>query len=259
MEWQAVYVLWLREMKNMYRAKSRIIGALGMPFFFLVFMSLGFRRAEIPGVPPGDYVLFLTPGIIGMTTLFSSMFAGISVLWDKQFGFMREVMVAPVSRLSIVIGRALGGASVSLTQSILIMILSIPVGFRISSPLMIVPAIALMSIISFGFIGLGLIFAALMNDPHGFSLIVNFVIFPIFLLSGAIIPIETLPSWLLPACYANPLTYGVDMLRFMLLDADVAHEMTKFPALVSMAVVLSFAVLTLGISTILFENEEDYQ
>ena len=250
MSWQAVYVLWLREMKNMWRAKSRVVGTLGMPFFFLAFLGLGFQRAEIPGVPAGEYVLFLTPGIIGMTILFSSTFAGISVIWDRQFGFLKEVMVASVSRLSIVIGRACGGATVSLIQGISILVLSIPLGFRFEL-WATAPAIAVMCLISFGFIGLGLIFAALMSDPHGFSLVMNFVVFPIFLLSGALFPVDALPAWLLPACYADPLTYGVDCLRCVL-----SPEIAKFPLLLDLSMLILFASLTLGSSTLLFEHAE---
>ncbi|MCW3133567.1 MAG: ABC transporter permease [Methanophagales archaeon] len=251
--WQAIYVLWLREMKGMWRAKSRVVGALGMPVFFLAFLGLGFGHASIPGIPEDmDYIEFLTPGIIGMTMLFSSMFAGISVLWDKEFGFLKEVMVAPVSRLSIVLGRITGGSTVSVMQGILILALSTLLGFKITGLISVILALMFMCLISFTFIGLGLIFASRMRDMQGFSLIVNFVMFPIFLLSGALFPVEALPVWLTPVCYANPLTYGVDGLRGVLLGARASD----FFVLLDFLVTSAFSLGMVCIGSYLFESTE---
>jgi len=254
---QAIYVLWLREMKGMWRTKSRVIGALGMPVFFLAFLGLGFGHASIPGIPAGiNYIEFLTPGIIGMTILFSSMFAGISVLWDKEFGFLKEVMVAPVSRLSIVLGRIAGGSTVSVMQGILILALStLPLlGFKITGLIPVILAVGFMCLISVTFIGLGLIFASRMRDidMQGFSLIVNFVMFPIFLLSGALFPVKALPSWLVPVCYANPLTYGVDGLRGVLLGAGASG----FSVLLDFIVVFAVSIGMVSIGSYLFESTE---
>ncbi|HID20308.1 MAG TPA: multidrug ABC transporter permease [Methanophagales archaeon] len=250
---QAIYVLWLREMKGMWRAKSRVVGSLGMPIFFLAFLGLGLEHASIPGLPAGvDYVEFLTPGIIGMTLLFSSMFAGISVLWDKEFGFLKEVMVAPVSRLSIVLGRTAGGSTVSIMQGLLILALSTLLGFKISGVIPFMLAIVFMCLISFTFIGSGLIFASRMRDMQGFTLIVNFVMFPTFLLSGALFPIQELPSWLVPVCYANPLTYGVDGLRGVLLGA----EASGVPILFDFVLITALSIGMVGIGSYLFESTE---
>lgn len=253
LSFQAIYVLWLREMKGMWRAKSRVVGSLGMPIFFLAFLGLGLEHASMPGLPAGvDYVDFLTPGIIGMTLLFSSMFAGISVLWDKEFGFLKEVMVAPVSRLSIVLGRTAGGSTVSVMQGLLILALSTLLGFKISGVIPIMLAIVFMCLISFTFIGLGLIFASRMRDMQGFTLIVNFVMFPTFLLSGALFPVQDLPSWLVPVCYANPLTYGVDGLRGVLLGADASG----LPISLDFVLITGFSICMVGIGSYLFESTE---
>ncbi len=271
--WQAIYVLWLREMKGMWRAKSRVVGALGMPIFFLAFLGLGFGQASIPGIPAGvSYVEFLTPGIIGMTMLFSSMFAGISVLWDKEFGFLKEVMVAPVSRLSIVLGRVAGGSTVSVLQGCLILTLSsLMMGFRVRGsaggvapvPVSLLLALIFMCLISVTFIGLGLIFASRMRDMQGFSLVVNFVMFPIFLLSGALFPVETLPAWLVPLCYANPLTYGVDGLRGVLLGglgglggAGAGVGVAEFPVLLDLLLTAASSVGMVSVGSYLFESTE---
>ncbi|MEA2033660.1 MAG: ABC transporter permease [Euryarchaeota archaeon] len=251
--WQAIYVLWLREMKGTWRAKSRVVGALGMPVFFLAFLGLGFGHASIPGIPEDmDYIEFLTPGIIGMTMLFSSMFAGISVLWDKEFGFLKEVMVAPVSRLSIVLGRIAGGSTVSVMQGILILALSTLLGFKITGMIPVIFGVMFMCLISVTFIGLGLIFASRMRDMQGFSLIVNFVMFPIFLLSGALFPVKALPSWLVPVCYANPLTYGVDGLRGVLLGAGAS----EFSVLLDFIVVFAVSIGMVCVGSYLFESTE---
>jgi ABC-2 type transport system permease protein len=210
----AIYVLWLREMKRYLRTKSRIFGSLAIPLFFLAFLGMGFNRMAIPGVS-GDlgYIRYLVPGIVGMSLLFQSMFAGLSVLWDREFGFLKEIMVAPVSRVSIVLGRIAGGATTALIQGILILVISFALGFRIESLPAILPALAFMVLISMSFIGLGLVFASRIKDMQGYSLIMNFVVFPLFFLSGALYPLDNIPAWLRVLSHADPLTYGVDGLR----------------------------------------------
>ncbi|MDD1713367.1 MAG: ABC transporter permease [Methanoregulaceae archaeon] len=248
---QAVYMLWLREMKRTWRAKSRMIGSLIMPLFFLLFLGTGFRRAAMPGIPPGvDYITFLIPGVVGMSLLFSSMFGGLQVLWDKEFGFLKEIMVTPVSRLSIVLGRMAGGSTVALLQSFAILFMSMAFGFRIHSPAGLVLAVGFMFLIAFTFIGLGLAFASRMKDMHGFQLVMNFVVFPIFFLSGALYPIQGLPKAIKPLVYLDPLTYGVDGLRGSLLGSSVRSLALDFAIL---AVICAF-IVTLG--SILFESSD---
>jgi ABC-2 type transport system permease protein len=247
----AIYILWLREMKRTWRAKSRVIGTLIMPLFFLAFLGFGFRRAVIPGIPAEvNYGSFLTPGIIGMTMLFTSMFAGISVLWDKEFGFLKEIMVTPVSRTSIVLGRIAGGATSSLVQGTMILLLSTLLGFKIPNIASFFLALVLMCLISFTFIGLGLIFASRMKDIQGFSLIMNFVIFPLFFLSGALYPLDELPRWLNILAYLDPLTYGVDGLRAVLLGAS------KFSLLLDFGVIAIACVFLVMLGSYLFERSE---
>jgi ABC-2 type transport system permease protein len=215
----AVYVLWLREMKRYFRAKSRILGSLAIPFFFLAFLGLGFNRMAVPGVAGGlNYIRYLVPGIVGMSLLFQSVFAGLSVLWDREFGFLKEIMVAPVSRVSLVLGRIAGGMTTALVQGLLVLAVSFLVGFRIGSMPGIFLALLFMVLVSTSFIGLGLIFASRIKDMQGYSLIMNFVVFPLFFLSGALYPLGNLPSWLQVLSYLDPLTYGVDGLRGALIN-----------------------------------------
>jgi len=215
----AVYVLWLREMKRYFRAKSRILGSLAIPFFFLAFLGLGFNRMAVPGVAGSlNYIRYLVPGIVGMSLLFQSVFAGLSVLWDREFGFLKEIMVAPVSRVSIVLGRIAGGMTTALVQGLLVLAVSFLVGFRIASVPGILLALLFMVLVSTSFIGLGLIFASRIKDMQGYSIIMNFVVFPLFFLSGALYPLGNLPSWLRVLSYFDPLTYGVDGLRGALIN-----------------------------------------
>jgi ABC-2 type transport system permease protein len=214
----AIYVLWLRELKRLFRAKSRLIGTLLMPIFFLGFLGMGFKRSSIPGVPSNmAYSAFLTPGILGMSILFSSTFAGLSVIWDREFGFLKEIMVAPVSRVSIVLGRIAGGITTSLFQALVILLVSILAGFRPYAWPMLLAGLLVMVLISMTFIGLGLSFASRMRDMQGFNLVMNFVIFPMFFLSGALFPLNSFPGWVRTVSRFDPLTYGVDGLRAALL------------------------------------------
>ena len=248
---QAILMLWLREMKRTWRAKSRIIGSLMMPIFFLVFLGSGFRRATLPNMPEGvDYITFLIPGAVGMMLLFSSIFGGLQVLWDKEFGFLKEIMVTPVSRLSIVLGRMAGGSTVALLQSLLILFLSSLFGFHIKSAVGFFIALIFMVLIAFTFIGLGLAFASRMKDMHGFQLVINFVVFPLFFLSGALYPIQGLPAVLKPLVYLDPLTYGVDGLRAGLLGVSTHPLWLDFAVLTAICA----AIVTLG--SVLFETSD---
>ncbi len=247
----AVYVLWLREMKRFLRARSRVIGSLAMPLLFLAFLGLGFRNVTIPSTTGGiEYIHFLVPGIVGMSMLFTSTFAGISVLWDREFGFLKEIMVAPVNRVSIVIGRIVGGATTSVLQGILILGVSTLMGFKIANISAFLLSVIFMLLISTTFIGLGLIFASKMKDIHGFSLIMNFVIFPLFFLSGALFPLENLPPSLRHFSYLDPLTYGVDGLRSVLIGVS------SFPILFDFAVLVGFSGIMVFLGAYLFEKSE---
>jgi ABC-2 type transport system permease protein len=205
----------------------------------------------MPGIPQGvGYVSFLTPGIIGMTLLFSSTFAGISVLWDRQFGFLKEIMVAPVSRIAIVLGRTAGGVTTAILQALIIMLSGILLGMRVSGLQGLILSLAFMLLIASTFIGLGLAFASMMEDMSGFSLIMNFLIFPLFFLSGAIFPLERFPATIKVLAYLNPLTYGVDGLRHSLIGSGV------FPLVLDLGVLVVSCAAMLGLGAYLFETSE---
>ena len=250
-DWTAVYVLWLREMKRYIRSKSRIIGSLITPLLFLSFLGLGFSGIAIPGASNNvNYMSFLIPGIIGMGLLFSSTFAGLTVLLDREYGFLKEIMVAPVNRVSIVLGRTAGAITTGLIQGILILIISLLFEFKIIGIVPFLMTIVFMILTAATFIGLGLIFASKMKDPQGFNLIVNFIIFPLFFLSGALYPLNNLPEAIRYVSYVDPLTYGVDGLRGALIGVS------SFPIIVDFAVLLVISTLMVILGAYFFEKSE---
>lgn len=209
-----VYTIWLRNLKLYLRSKSRIVGSLGMPLFFLVIMGFGLNGVvRIPGTE-GDYATFLIPGIVSMSVLFTSIFSGIQVIWDKQFGFLKETLVAPVSRIEIMLGQTMGGATTAFIQGVIMLVLSLFIGLHPTSPAGFVIAFFFMLLIGVTFTAFGIAIASRMEDMHGFQLVMNFVVFPIFGLSGALFPISSLPSWIQPLTLLDPLTYGVEGIRY---------------------------------------------
>jgi ABC-2 type transport system permease protein len=232
-----IYILWLRQLKRYLRSKSRIIGSLGQPLLFLVALGFGFGPI-FQKAGGGNYIQFLTPGIIAMSILFTALFSGIEIIWDKQFGFLKETLVAPVSRLEIMIGRTFGGATVALMQGVIVLLLSFIVGFRITNIWLVGLALVFMFIIAIIFSALGTAIASLLNDMQGFQLIMNFLIMPLFFLSGALFPLNGLPKALNSIIKINPLTYGVDGLRGALTSVNNFYLVHDLLLLGGIAVIL---------------------
>ncbi len=235
--WQAVYVMWMRDMKRLLRSKSRIFGMLGMPLFFLIFLGMGFGSMRLAGIPEGvDYRTFLAPGMVAMVLLMTSLITGVSVLWDKEYGYLKEILVAPVSRLAIVLGRIAGGVTTALFQALLVLVVATLLGVSASYlpqlPLMLLS----MVLLSMTFVGLGVSVATLINDTQAFHLIMNLLTFPMFFLSGVFYPISNFPNWLQKVAMANPMTYGVDALRSTMLNISELHLLTDLAVLALIAV-----------------------
>ncbi len=222
---QAIYTMWLRSMKRYLRSKSRIIGSLGMPLFFLLVLGFGLGSVTTGGQ---SYTSFIIPGIIAMSVLFTSVFSGIQIIWDKQFGFLKETLVAPVSRLSLMIGQTLGGASTAFIQGFIIMIISLFIGLHVASVGGFLIAFGFMILIGIAFTAMGISIASRMEDMHGFQLVMNFVIFPIFGLSGALFSLEGAPGWLKTLTLIDPLTYGVEGIRYGLLGSSTINPLISF-------------------------------
>ncbi|MCK9597060.1 ABC transporter permease [Candidatus Pacearchaeota archaeon] len=235
---KTIYILWLRQLKKYFRSKSRIIGSLGQPLLFMVALGFGFGPIyEKAG--GGNYLEFLVPGIVAMSILFTAIFSGIEIIWDRQFGFLKETLVAPVSRFKIMIGRSLGGATVATFQGIIVFIISFFLGFRMDNYSMLLAALLFMFIIAFLFTALGTAIASLLEDMQGFQLIMNFLIMPIFFLSGALFPVKDLPPALNSVISLNPLSYGVDGLRGALVGGSQFGIMTDFMVLGIVIVLLT--------------------
>jgi ABC-2 type transport system permease protein len=208
----AIYILWLRELKRYSRSRAMIIASLGQPLLYLLVLGFGlgpvFQKAG-----EGSYLQFVAPGVIGMTVLFSSIFSGIGLLWDRQFGFLKETLVAPVPRLQIMAGRTLGGATTSMVQGMLVLIVCLIAGFRPAHLTTLPMAILFMALIAVVFAALGTAIGSTLQNMQGFQLIMNFLVMPIFFLSGALFPLNNLPVALAVITRIDPLTYGIDGLR----------------------------------------------
>ncbi len=242
----AIYIIWLRELKKFVRDRSRLVSSVAQPLIWLLLLGTGFG-ATFGKVGDLQYIQFMFPGILVMTLLFSSMFSAISIIWDREFGFLKEMLVAPISRTSIAIGKSVGGATRSTIQGLIILVFSPLIGINLTLTkfLMVVP---LMFFISFTISGIGIIIAARMESFEGFNLIINFIIMPMFLLSGAIFPIANLPSWLSAVVNINPLSYGVDIMRWVITGVT-----ERGPALDLMAL-LVVCIFTTTVSVYLFSK-----
>ncbi len=245
-----IFILWLRDMKRFIRSPSRIVGSITLPLLTLVALGAGFGRMPIPGMNSPNYLSFLVPGMVGMTILFGGVFSGMSVLWDRQYGFLKEIMVAPVPRVAIVVGRIASGSTTGVIQASVIAVISAFLGFTLPSVLGFLLAVVFMILISVIFTGIGLVFASRMKDEQGFGLIMNFLILPFLFLSGAFAPISNLPAWVKAFSYVDPLTYGVEGLRAALLGASA------IPLAVSFGVCAACAVLLVLAGAWFFETSE---
>jgi len=230
-----VYWIWYREVLRFWREKSRIVASLATPLLWLLIFGSGMRTIAVPGTQ--DYQAFLFPGIIGMSILFTSIASGVSVIWDREFGFLKEILVAPVSRSSVVLGKALGGGIAALIQGIILLPFSFLVGVHLL-PLSYLVYIPLMIVISVGLVSIGLAIAAFVESMEAFHMIMSFAMLPMFFLSGALFPLTMAPEWLRWVSYINPLTYGVDILRW----ATFSGWETLIPAYIEIIILIGFAL-----------------
>jgi len=211
-----IYALWLREFKVFMREKSRLVASTFTPILWLFVIGSGLGAANPSTVPGVDYQLFIFPGIVAMSIIFSSVFFGSYIIWDRKFDFLKSVMVAPVSRGSVFVGKTLGGMTTSLIQAAILLAIGAAIGIPFT-PLSLVQVVATILLMSFGLTSLGLALGSYMYSLEGFQMIVSFVVFPLFFLSGALFPLDNLPGWLGILTAADPATYGVDALRHAML------------------------------------------
>jgi len=236
---KAVYVITYREFKKFIREKSRLIGTMARPVLWLFVVGMGMGQLVRPegGV---SYLQFIFPGMIGMTILFASIFSAISIVWDREFGFLKEILVAPISRFSVVFGKAMAGTSISMAQ-VLIMVLFIPVlGIKVSLAQFFL-VLLFSGLLAFALTSMGILVASRMSSYEGFNIIMNFLVMPMFFLSGAMYPVKKLPGALREATLINPLTYGVDALKNVMLAGAAGTSMgPEYPLALDAAVICGF-------------------
>jgi len=256
-----IYTIWLREWKRLLRSRVRLIMSLAQPLLWLILFGTVFDRLLSSGDDPSEevtisYQSFLVPGIVAMTVLFGSIFSGIGIIFDREFGFLKEIMVAPVSRTSIVWGKALGGATSAIISGMVILGLSTLIGAEftpdINPYLAAFLAVVTTVLIALAFVNLGIAFATKIDSMEGFQMVMNLLVMPMFFLSGAFYPVQAMPTWLQVGTYINPLFYGVDALRHCFNGAAVA----ALPLGVDLAVLAGFTLLTATVSIILFRRME---
>jgi len=251
-ELKGIYALWYREFKVFLRERSRVISSIINPLLWLLIIGGGLGSAVNFGNI--NYQTFIYPGILIQTALFSSIFFGVYIIWDKKIDFMKEVLVAPMRRTSLFIGKILGGSTDTLLQIIILLIIGlvfINIGLLPGLNLNIFSiflTLAFLLVTTVGLISIGLIIGSQMESPEGFQLIISFLIFPMFFLSGALFPISNLPPWLAPFIFVNPVTYSVDGIRGILLG------FSQFNTAFDFGIVSLFSLIMIFIGTYAFKK-----
>ncbi len=244
----AIYILWLRQLKRYIRSKQRIFASLAQPLLFLFAFGYGFGSI-FSKAGGGNYITFLAPGIIAMSVMFTAVFSGIEVIWEKQFGFLKETLVAPVTRFNIMLGKTFGGATVAFIQGLIVLLITFVVGFR-ANPLQIIVASIFMFLLAILFTSFGTAIASKLDDMQSFPLIINFLVMPLFFLSGSIFPVQGLPTIFAYIVKFNPLTYAIDGIRGSL---GVAHA---FSLTKDFSVILIISLLCVWLGAHLFKSIE---
>lgn len=224
---RAIAIIWYRDVLRFWRDKTRIVGSFGLPILFLFIFGNGLK-GSMGGVLGGqggagggqiDFVKFIFPGVVGMTVLLAGMFSGISIVWDREFGFLKEILVAPVSRTSIALGKTLGGATNSMVQGLLMLVFAPLVGITLSVEL-VAKLVPLLFLVAFAMTSLGVAIAARMKSMEGFQVIMQFITMPLIFISGALFPLQGLPGWMDFLVKINPITYAIDPLRRVVLESQ---------------------------------------
>ena len=253
-ELTGIYIIWLRDVKKFFRDKPRIIGSLAQPAIFLFILGSGLAISfQVFGGGGGkEYLEFMFPGIIGMTILFTSFFSAMSIIWDREFGFLKEVLVSPLSRTSIVIGKNLGGSTVAMIQGSIILIFSpiLKIPITVVSILKLLPIMFLTAMV---ISSLGITLAARLKTMQGFQVLTNFILMPMFFLSGALFPLVDLPKWMAYLVIINPLSYGIDAMRTVMLGNSYLQ---LYPLYINIIVLSAIIIVITFIGILLFNKQE---
>ncbi len=243
-----VYGIWLREFKVFQREKSRVISSIITPLMWMVIVGAGLGASV--DISSTSYQAFIFPGIVIMLALFSSMFFGLYIVWDRKIDVLKEILVSPVPRTAIFFGKVLGGCTDVLLQVIVFLVIG--VFFAPTTVVSMVAAIAIAMIVAIGMVSVGLTIGSFFESLEGFQVIISFLVFPLFFLSGALYPINPeagLPAWLMAVTYLDPLTYAVDALRSIQLGQPSA-----IPLPIDFAVIIGFAAIMIVVGTMAFKR-----
>jgi ABC-2 type transport system permease protein len=254
---RVVYAIWLRELKLFVREPIRLVGAVSQPILYLVIVGQGINSGLrlIEASPDVNYLKFMYPGIIGMSVLFTSMFSAISIIWDREFGFLKEVLVSPAPRWAVAVGKILGGATVAMMQSVILIALA-PAAGVVPSVLMVLQLLLLCFLISCAITSVGVAIAARMRSMQGFQMVMNFLVMPMYFLSGAMFPKETAPTWMQVLMVVDPLTYGVAALRGVVIGAGISPAPADLSLPANVALLAVGAVVLVGLAAFRFSRAD---
>src|SRR6202022_1341252 len=259
---RAVYIIWYRDILRYWRDRWRLVASLAQPLLFLVVFGSGLSSSlggSLFGGGRGlSYTQFMFPGIIGMSILFTAIFGAMSIVWDREFGFLKEVLVAPIDRWAVAIGKALGSTTQAMVQGLIILILAPFIGVKLSF-VTVIEIIPLAAVLAFGLSSLGVAIASMMRSLQGFQVVMNFLMMPMFFLSGALFPLTNLPGWMTVLTRLNPASYGIDPLRRVVLsDSGLSNALVErigltiggrlLPIPLEVGIVFAFGLVMLSIA-----------
>ena len=268
---RAIYIIWYRDILRYWRDRWRLVASLAQPLLFLIVFGSGLSSslggAKAFGTVGGlSYIQFMYPGIIGMAILFTAIFGAMSIVWDREFGFLKEVLVAPIDRSAVAIGKALGSTTQAMIQGLILLVLAPFVGVRLSF-LTVLAMIPLAAVLAFGLSAFGVALASTMKSLQGFQVVLNFLMMPMFFLSGALFPLNNLPGWMTVLTRLDPVSYGIDPLRRVVLsESGVPSAVIDrlgltingyvLPVPLEAVIMLSFGAVMLGVAVVMFQRRD---
>src|SRR5467141_627302 len=266
---RAIYIIWYRDILRYWRDRWRLVASLAQPLLFLVVFGAGLSsslgRGTVFGTPGGfSYIQFMYPGIIGMAILFTAIFGAMSIVWDREFGFLKEVLVAPIDRSAVAIGKALGGTTQAMIQGLILLVLAPLVGVKLSV-LTVVELLPLAAVLAFGLASFGVAIASMMKSLQGFQVVMNFLMMPMFFLSGALFPLTNLPGWMTWLTRLDPASYGIDPIRRVVLSNSGLPNVNSLGLTINgqilaipmeAAIMFAFGAVLLGVAVVMFERRD---
>src|SRR6058998_172256 len=271
---RAIYIIWYRDVLRYWRDRTRLVASLAQPLLFLIVFGTGLSSA-LSGAGGGfagpaaaaaglTYTQFIFPGIIGMSVLFSAIFGAMSIVWDREFGFLKEVLVAPIDRWAVAIGKALGGTTQAMIQGLILLVLAPFVGVKLNI-VTVIELIPLAAVLAFGLASFGVALASMMKSLQGFQVVMNFLMMPMFFLSGALFPLTNLPGWMTVLTRLDPASYGIDPIRRVVLaNSGLAHVDSLgltingqvLPVPLEAGIMLAFGAVLLGVAVVMFQRRD---